>query len=152
MLSNAIGGLFGGGGGGGGAAPQFNMGDFMQQHGGTQLDQFTPEMMNQLTTGLQGGQQGGMNGIFGNLGPLLQGMGAIGGFFNDRSQMDMTKDLMNQQMQMMQEEIARNKQSYNTQLEDRQRGRLSVVDSQGNPKTSTWHLPVDEYMAQHGMK
>jgi len=136
---------------GGSATPQFNMGNFLQEYGDTPFNQLTPDVMSQFTTGLQGSQQGGMDGIFGSLGPILQGGAAVGGYFNDKNQQAMMKDLMQKQMQMQMSEIGRQKQAYNTQLADRQHGRTNKVNSSGEHVTPAWHLPVDEYMNQHRM-
>jgi len=141
-----IGNLFGNGGNSGGLGSGFL--DFAKNNPAMPLGDFMKtDLATQFTN--QGQDSGG--GIFGNLGPLLQGTAAVGGYFNDKDQQAMMKDLMQKQMQMQMSEIGRQKQAYNTQLADRQHGRVNAVDAEGNHVTPAWHLPVDEYMNQHRM-
>ena len=146
FFGNIISSLFGGGGNSGGLNSGFL--DFANKNASMTLGDFAGS---DIATQFTNQSQDSGNGIFGNLGPILQGTAAVGGYFNDKNQQAMMKDLMQKQMQMQMSEIGRQKQAYNTQLADRQHGRVNAVDAEGNHVTPAWHLPVDEYMNQHRM-
>lgn len=122
----------------------------MNQYGLNSGGYMTKDPLASLRT--YGNQNANAQGLFGidgltgmgALGLGMQGLGALGNLWGGMKQYGLARDSLNFQKDAFNKNFENQRKTINSQLEDRQRARVSASPGGG-------YAPVDEYMRKYGV-